>query len=131
MGTSFTRRMAPTDAVIAASDYVLLHGNGITEPADTARKVEAVRQSPSYDGQPITYNEDDNFNFDQPVNNFAVALESRAGWGFFDPGPGAGGSAAYGDYKVGYQNPPVNWGLNTDRKRDFFRMLSEVTGERP
>ena len=131
VGTSFTRRMAPTDAVIAASDYVLLHGNGITEPADTARKVEAVRQSPSYDGQPITYNEDDNFNFDQPVNNFAVALESRAGWGFFDPGPGAGGSAAYGDYKVGYQNPPVNWGLNTDRKRDFFRMLSEVTGERP
>ncbi len=131
VGTSFTRRMRPPDAVIGEADFILLHGNGVTDPPVIGEKVKAVRDAATYRGQPIAFNEDDHFDFDQPVNNFAMALESRAGWGFFDPGPGAGGSAAYGDYSAGYQNPPVNWGLNDDRKRGFFEMLSEVTGERP
>ena len=29
---------------------------------------------------------------------------------------------------VGYQSPPVNWGLNTEQKRAFFELLGEVTG---
>ena len=93
--------------------------------------MRAVRESSAYHGQPIAFNEDDHFDFDKPVNNFSVALENRAGWGFFDPGPGAGGLPAYGDYSAGYQNPPINWGLNNDRKKGFFRMLSEVTGQSP
>ena len=71
------------------------------------------------------------FDFDRPENNFVAALSRHAGWGYFDPGPGAGGSAAYGDYAVGFQNPPINWTLSTPRKRAFFEFLSEVTGERP
>lgn len=130
-GTSFTRRMRPTDAVITESDFVLLHGNGLTDPAEIGEKVDAVRAADTYRGQPVLFNEDDHFDFDRPENNFAVALAHRAGWGFFDPGPGAGGSAAYGDYSAGYQNPPINWGLNDDRKRGFFAMLSEAVGERP
>ncbi len=51
-----------------------------------------------------------------------------AGWGFFDPGAGAGGGAAFGDYENGYQNPPVNWGINTPRKRGFFEFLGSVAG---
>ncbi len=129
VGTSFTRRMRPTEAVIGESDFILLHGNGISDPPEIGEKVDAVRQASTYRGQPIVFNEDDNFNFEQPVNNFAVALKNRAGWGFFDPGPGAGGFAAYGNYSDGYQNPPINWGLNDDRKRGFFKMLGEVTGE--
>lgn len=128
VGTSFTRRRNPTGAVIAVSDFVLLHGNGISQPADIRWQVDAVREGRTYDGQPIVFNEDDHFDFDKPVNNFSVALQNRAGWGFFDPGPGAGGSAAYGDYSAGYQNPPINWGLNNERKRGFFEMLSRVTG---
>src|SRR5262249_30292879 len=27
----------------------------------------------------------------------------------------------------GYQSPPVNWGINTDRKRAFFALLAQVT----
>ena len=27
-----------------------------------------------------------------------------------------------------YQCPPVNWGINTERKRGFFKFLKEVTG---
>ncbi len=25
-----------------------------------------------------------------------------------------------------YQSPPVNWGINTERKRAFFRLVSEL-----
>ena len=41
---------------------------------------------------------------------------------------GAGGSAARGNYQDGYQLVPVNWGINTDRKRAFFGLLREITG---
>lgn len=131
VGTSFTRRQRPTEAVVSESDFILLHGNGVTDSRGIGEMVDEVRTGKTYDGQPIVFNEDDHFDFDKPVNNFAVALEHRAGWGFFDPGPGAGGFAAYGDYSAGFQNPPINWGLNDDRKRGFFEMLSEVTGEAP
>lgn len=131
VGTSFTRRLRPTDAVIRESDFILVHGNGVSDPQSIGQMVDEVRESKQFDDQPIVFNEDDHFDFDQPENNFSVALAHRAGWGFFDPGPGAGGSAAYGDYSAGYQNPPVNWTLNDDRKRGFFEMLSEVTGEKP
>jgi hypothetical protein len=120
--------MVPTDAVIAASDFVLLHGNGMHDPAEITKRVIDTRASASYRGQPIFFNEDDHFEFENETNNFAAALEQRAGWGFFDPGPGSGGTAAYGDYVVGYQNPPINWTINTARKESFFWFLSDVTG---
>ena len=128
VGTSFARIMVPTDEVIAASDFILLHGNGMHDTTQIKSRIDAVRLSSSFRGQPIFFNEDDHFDFDQDSNNFATALENRAGWGFFDPGPGAGGSAAYGDYEVGYQNPPINWTINTQRKESFFWYLGEVTG---
>ena len=56
------------------------------------------------------------------------ALSGRAGWGYFDPGQGAGGRIAFGDYVEGYQNPPINWGINTARKTAFFETLRAVTG---
>ena len=65
---------------------------------------------------------------DRPDNNFMAALSRRAGWGFFDPGPGAGGGLAPGNYADGYQNVPVNWSVNTPRKRAFFDLLRQVTG---
>ena len=30
----------------------------------------------------------------------------------------------------GYQSVPVNWGLSSERKRGFFRLLSEITGSK-
>ncbi|NQW19962.1 MAG: hypothetical protein HQ477_04430 [Chloroflexi bacterium] len=128
VSTSFTRRMVPTDAVIAASDYILLHGNGMHDPAEITKRVIDTRASTSFRGQPIFFNEDDHFDFENESNNFASALEQRVGWGYFDPGLGAGGTAAYGDYVFGYQNPPINWTINTQRKESFFWFLSEVTG---
>jgi hypothetical protein len=128
VGTSFAHMTAPTDEVIRASDFILLHGNSMHDPKRVGARIDDVRASAAYTPKPILYNEDDHFEFDQPMNNFTVALSGYASWGYFDPGEGAGGSAAYGDYVDGYQNPPINWGLNTERKQGFFRLLSDITG---
>ena len=128
VSTSFTRWMLPPDAVIAASDFILLHGNGMHDPAEITKWVIDTKALGSYRGQPVFFNEDDHFEFESESNNFAAALEQRAGWGLFDPGPGAGGLAAYGDYVEGFQNPPVNWTINTPRKESFFWFLQELTG---
>ena len=59
-----------------------------------------------------------------PTTTFTAALSGRAGWGYFDPGPGL----SPGNYTDGYQNVPVNWAINTPRKRGFFDLLRQVTG---
>lgn len=119
-GASFNGNTLPHPDVVKTSDFILLHGNGVTDPNRIRQMVEQVRQMPEYRPMPILFNEDDHFLFDQPVNNMRKALEARAGWGYFDPGKN--------DYSDGYQCPPVNWGLNTERKKQFFALLKEVTG---
>ena len=32
-------------------------------------------------------------------------------------------------YRDGYQSPPIDWGINTDRKRAFFARVREIAGE--
>lgn len=82
--------------------------------------VKQIRESPKYENQPMVFNEDDHFNFDRPRNHFMSALENYASWGYFDPG--------VNNYRDGYQSPPVNWSINTERKRSFFKLSKEVTG---
>ena len=107
--------------MVRASDFLLLHGNGVTRPARIAEMVRQTRQVPGYRPMPILFNEDDHFDFDQPENNFEAALSEHASWGYFDPGAN--------DYRDGYQSPPVNWGLNTARKRAFFARVREIAGD--
>jgi hypothetical protein len=128
VGTSFARESLPTDAVCLVSDFVLLHGNGIEHPAAIAGLVDRVRAMSTYRPMPILFNEDDHFDFDRPANNFTAALSRHASWGYFDPGEAAGGGQVFGDYRNGYQNPPIDWGIGTPRKRAFFDFLAEVTG---
>jgi hypothetical protein len=66
-------------------------------------------------------NEDDHFDFDRPRNNMQTAISEYCSWGYFDPGQS--------NYRDGYQCPPVNWSINTQRKRAYFAKLSEITGE--
>jgi hypothetical protein len=120
VGASFNGGRIPHPAVAAASDFLLLHGNGVTDPERIAEMVRQARQLPTYRSMPILLNEDDHFDFEKPVNDMLKALEGYASWGYFDPGKG--------DYNDGYQCPPVNWGINTERKRAFFSLLKEVTG---
>lgn len=128
VGTSYGGGRVPDDDVAGVSDYIMLHGNGVTEPSGIAEMVVATRALPSYSPKPILFTEDDHFDFDKPENNFLSALSEYASWGYFDPGDAAGGKSEFGDYRDGYQNVPVNWGLNTQRKRGFFGLLAEVTG---
>ena len=105
-----------------ASDFLLLHGNGVKEPARIAEMVRQTRAVAGYAPKPILFNEDDHEAFDQPVNNFTTALSEHVSWGWFD-------YRRKGESPdEGYQSPPVNWSLNSDRKRAFFKLLAEITG---
>jgi hypothetical protein len=122
VSTSFTGGAIPADNVVAAADFVLLHGNGVGKPEDIRAMVKRVRESRHYHGQPVLFNEDDHFNFDKPDNNMLAAVGSYAGWGYFDYRMKGEG------FEQGYQSVPVDWSISSDRKRGFFRLLKEVSG---
>jgi hypothetical protein len=128
VGTSFGGRSIPTENVVDVSDVLLLHGNGVTDPRVVGEMVTRTRALPSYRGQPIVFNEDDHYAFDQPSNNLVVATAHHASWGYFDAGAGAGGTSARSDYVEGFQNVPVNWGISTERKRAFFDTVRQISG---
>jgi hypothetical protein len=119
-GVSYGGGKVPMPNVVRTSDFLLMHGNGVKDPARIGEMVAQARQVEGYRPMPILFNEDDHFDFDQAANNMLSAIAAHASWGYFDPG-----SSNYSD---GYQCPPVNWGINTERKRAFFAKLKEVTG---
>ena len=84
--------------------------------------VRQTRAVPGYTAKPILFNEDDHFDFDKPENNFTAALSEHAGWGYFDF------RMKEEKFDDAYQSVPVNWGLSSDRKRGFFKLLAEITG---
>ncbi|MFN3484842.1 MAG: hypothetical protein ACK44W_05100, partial [Planctomycetota bacterium] len=120
VSTSYGGGTLPGENVVRAADFLLLHGNGVGDPRRIAEMVRQTRKIPGYRSMPILFNEDDHFDFDKPMNNFIAAVSEYASWGFFDPGKN--------DYENGYQSPPVNWRINTDRKRAFFALLGKITG---
>lgn len=119
VGSSFSGGAVPSDNVVGASDFVLIHGNE-TNKEWLSRQIDLLRQRPSYRGQPIVNNEDDHFDFDQADNHMLTCIRKGVSWGYFDPGES--------NYRDGYQCPPIRWDLNTERKRQFFGMLKEITG---
>jgi hypothetical protein len=79
-------------------------------------------RAPGYRGQPIIFNEDDHFDFDRPTNNFLAAIGEYASWGYFD-------FRRQGEsFNEGYQSVPVDWGIGSARKREFFGLLADITG---
>jgi hypothetical protein len=120
VGTSYGGGTVPRENVVRASDFLLMHGNGVEDPDRIQQMVRQAREVPGFRPMPILFNEDDHFGFDQPRHNFESALSEYASWGYFDPGES--------NYRDGYQSPPVRWRINTDRKKAFFRMLKEVAG---
>lgn len=124
-GTSYGGGTIPKPNVVKASDFLLLHGNGVKEPKRITEMVRQTRQVDGYRPMPILFNEDDHFDFDKPVNNFTAAVGEFASWGYFDfrmKGEG---------FDEGYQSVPVNWKTSSERKTGFFKLLSEITGEKP
>lgn len=122
VGTSYGGGAIPKENVVRVSDFLLLHGNGVKEPARITQMVKQTRAVPGYKSMPILFNEDDHENFDQPENNFASAVADHVSWGWFD-------FRRKGEpLEEGYQSPPVNWGISSARKRAFFDYVAEITG---
>jgi hypothetical protein len=124
VSTSYGGNTLPGPEVVAASDFVLLHGNGVSNPGRIAEMVRQTRQLSTYTPKPVVFNEDDHYDFEKPWNNFVAATSEHASWGFFDyrrTGEGV---------DEGYQSVPVNWGISSARKRAFFRIVDEITGGR-
>jgi hypothetical protein len=109
VSTSFMGGTAVPDAVIAASNFVLLHGNGLSPAGLTS----LIRSTRARTAKPIFVNEDST-----NVNNFVAAVGERVSWGYYD--------------QAGFQSPPVNWTINTVAKRAFFdRIASYLAGSTP
>lgn len=122
VSTSYGGNTIPKPNVVQASDYLLLHGNGVDNPDRIREMVEETKKVQGYTTMPIVFNEDDHFNFDQPDNNFIAATEKGASWGYFDFRMENEG------FEQGYQSVPVDWGINSERKKGFFGLLEEMTG---
>ncbi len=122
VGTSYGGGAIPQENVVRVSDFLLLHGNGVKDPARITEMVKQTRAVPGYRALPILFNEDDHENFDQPRNNYAAAIAAHVSWGWFD-------YRRKGEpLEEGYQSPPVQWGLSSARKKAFFRCTAEITG---
>lgn len=127
VGTSYGGGTVPKENVVRASDFLLMHGNGVKEPKHIAGMVREARAVEGYTPKPILFNEDDHFDFDQPENNFISAVSEHCGWGYFDY---RRSGDALKKFSEGYQSVPVDWGINHDRKRGFFDLLKTITGTR-
>ena len=122
-GTSYGGGKVPETNVVRVSDFLLLHGNGVAQPERIREMARQTRAVPGYTPKPILFNEDDHFDFDQPTNNFVAAVSEHASWGCFDYRMKGEG------FDEGFQSVPANWNLSSARKRAFFRLLAEITGE--
>jgi hypothetical protein len=101
------------DAALRAVDYVMFHTNGET-PEEVHETIHAMRQWTGYD-RPMIINEDGVSTF-----NLQAAVQEHVGWGYYDNG--------LGNYRDGFQNPPVNWKISSPLKWLFFEQVARLTG---
>jgi hypothetical protein len=123
VSTSYGGGRVPDKNVIDTADFLLIHGNGVKGPEAMRKFIAKVKAALRDKEIPIVVNEDDHFDFDQPDNNFTAAVKERVSWGYFDFRKKGEG------FDEGYQSVPVNWGLSSDRKKGFFKLLKEITGQ--
>lgn len=125
VGTSFSGCVIPTQKVVNASDFILIHGNGGNTIEKFTKFIKDVKKIDGATLKPIIVNEDDHFDFKKPVSNLTVAVKEYISWGYFDY------RKKDEPFNVGYQTVPVSWGITTQRKRDFFSKIKEITDFKP
>jgi hypothetical protein len=112
----------PTAELAAACDFILLHGNGVSNPDGVRRMIAQTRALPTWAGKPILINEDDHYNFDQPDNNLLAAFTSHVSWGLFDY------RRSGESFADGFQSVPTDWTINAPRKEGFFTLVQQLSG---
>lgn len=122
VSTSLKGGSIPADELLEVLDFVLLHGNGVSDPLHIAEMVRRTRSSSAYRGQPILFNEDDHYGFDALLCNMTAAISEHAGWGFFDY------RRSHEDWREGFQSVPVDWSIGSERKKAFFSLVADITG---
>lgn len=120
--TSFSGPL-PKENVVTNADFILVHGNGVKNPVRITDLILKIRAMCGDKPKPILFNEDDNYNFDQPTNNFVAAVSEHASWGYFDYRRKGEG------FNEGFQCVPTDWKIGSDRKRKFFHLLLDMTGK--
>jgi len=123
VSTSFSGGFVPTPNVLEKSDYILLHGNGVKEASKIVQLIDSTKKVNGYHNQPVLFNEDDHFNFESDTCNFITSIKAYVSWGYFDYRMKDEG------FENGYQSIPVDWGINSERKKQFFNKLKEITGK--
>jgi hypothetical protein len=122
VSTSYGGGVLPKTNVVQSSDFVLLHGNGVEEPKRIVQMIAETKQIAGFANKPILFNEDDHFNFEADSNHFVMAVQQYASWGYFDyrlKGEG---------FENGFQSVPVDWKISSDRKKQFFAKMKEISG---
>ncbi len=124
----------PSGKWLEAEDFSLPHGNGCT-PESLAAKLRRLKEDEAFGKRPrpVVVNEDS-----PSVENMEAAVSEGSSWGYYDQGYGSDyedrvdwtGHGREREYESlsGFQTLPVNWGINTPRKRAFFERLREITG---
>ena len=123
VGTSFRGLIVPTSNVIKTSDFVLIHGNGGSKTEQIQDLINKTMEVDGFRIMPMINNEDDHFDFEKETNNLTTSLKNYVSWGYFD-------YRLRGETNiiVGYQTVPVDWGINSQRKKAFFEKIKEITG---
>jgi hypothetical protein len=128
VGTSHMGNKVPLPSIVEASDFVLLHGNGVLKHERMKEMIDIVRAMDVYKNIPIICNEDDrpwlNQNWGEYDNNMAVAVQNYVSWGLFDFRLEKENAL----FNEGFQSVPINWQISSDRKQAFFDLLAQITG---
>jgi len=122
VSTSYAGKQRPSEKVLNAADFVLIHGNGVSHPDSLRALYDELRSLKGYRTMPIVNNEDDHFNFEQPDNNMIASFNKYVSWGYF------GYRKKDEPFETGYQSVPASWDIDTDRKKGFFNLLKKITG---
>ncbi|GAA5521576.1 hypothetical protein LQ318_07480 [Aliifodinibius salicampi] len=129
VSTSLGGGSVPPPNIVGASDYVLLHGNGVENPERIVEMIREVREMGVYSPMPIVFNEDDQpwrvdeQGWGEEGNNFVASVKNYASWGYFD----FRRPQERDEFNEGYQSVPVNWQISSERKRNFFDLLARIT----
>lgn len=92
--------------VCAASDYVLIHGNGLNRQ----QYYNLVRTARAFaPGKPVVCNEDS-----PCITQLDVAFETASSWGYYN--------------NMTKQEPPADWGVTAGEDRFFARRMAEGLG---